>query len=179
MADGKALELKEGARIDVSVTVYEDIKTKDASGRVTEGKTLHDANGRKVQTRAEDGQRFVRRVLMYPFPAGLIDDPLTGKKAAENMTAQQIGHALNEWLKEVEALKANGGRVSVSDGKDSVTMEVPIDVIPTPAETLVKGFKLEIQGPVNQQLVKDHVTVIGGQGKAKSTRGPLNLSSLG
>ena len=25
-----------------------------------------------------------------------------------------------------------------------------------------KGFKLEIQGPVNQQMVKDHVTVVGG-----------------
>ncbi len=152
MADGKALELKEGARIAVVSTVYEEKGKRE----------LKDANGRKVQTRTEDGQRFVQRVLVYPFPAGLVQDPITGKPASE-LTPQQIGHAVGEWGREIAELKANGGKVVLTnkEGK-AVSGTVPIDVIPSVADVFAKGFKLEIQGPVNQQMVKDHVTTIGG-----------------
>ena len=168
MAEGKALEMKEGARIAVWVTVYEEKGKRE----------LHDANGRKVQTRTEDGQRFVQRVLVYPFPAGMAQDPIT-KKPALSLTPQQIGHAVGEWGREIDEVKANGGKVWLTnkDGK-RVEGSVPIDVLPTVADVFSKGFKLEIQGPVNQQMVKDHVTAIGGTA-TKAAAKVRDISAIG
>lgn len=180
MAEGAALELKEGARIGLSVTVYED-DGKDETGKVTRPqRLLKDANGRKVQTRTEDGKRFVQRVLFYPFPAGMVKDPITGKEPAA-LNATQMGHSIGEWVKEVEQLKANGGKVTFAnkEGK-AVSGTMPVDVIPSPADVFNKGFKLEIQGPVNQQMVKDHVTIVGGGTKAtKATRSFGDVTSIG
>ena len=175
MADGKALELREGARILVESTVYEDL---DKDGN---GKKLHDANGRKVQTRAEDGQRFVAVKYAYPFPSGFASDPFTGKPASENQTPQAITHALTEWVKEVEQLQANGGKVAIVVNGKTTERTVPVGkLIPTMPEVMIKGFKLEIQGPVNQQMVKDHVTMVGVTAKAKGSKakGPIDPNAL-
>lgn len=177
MADAKALELKEGARIGLKVTVYEDT---DEGGKKGVKRLLKDANGRKVQTRAEDGQRFVQRLLFYPFPMGLSKDPITGKEPVV-MNAQQLGHSIGEWAKEVEVLKANGGLVTfVNANGKTVNGKMDVTVIPTVEEIFNKGFKLEIQGPVNQQMVKDHVTIVGGSTKAaKSTVNMGGVESIG
>src|SRR5208283_5346551 len=96
-------------------TVWEEL---DKAGN---GRKLADCvtTGRKVQTRTEDGARFVRRLLLYPFPAGLVEDPITLKPAEEKQTTAQMAHALGEWLKEIEQLQANGGAITYinSDGK--------------------------------------------------------------
>lgn len=180
MADAtqKVFELKDGARIVVETTLYEDL---DKNGN---GRKLHDhtdGNGkvlRKVQTRAEDGQRFVKRSLVYPFPAGLIKDEFTGKEPVA-MTAAQLGHSIGEWFKDIEALREAGGRVHMTnaDGKE-INGVVPLDVIPTPAEVFGKGFKLEIQGPLNAQMKKDHETIVGGGAKATKAS-TKTLSSIG
>src|SRR5271154_3158853 len=103
MAEAKALELREGARIGLKVTVYEDTDEKGTKGVK---RLLHDANGRKIQTRVEDGQRFVQRVLFYPFPAGMARDPITGKEAVA-LNPTQLGHAIGEWSKDIALLKEN------------------------------------------------------------------------
>ena len=64
MADNnKVFELREGARIVVESTLYEDLD-KNGNGRKLHDHTVDGKVARKVQTRAEDGQRFVKRSLV-------------------------------------------------------------------------------------------------------------------
>lgn len=167
VADANAVRLVEGARVLVQCTVNEN---------KAEGAILKDAPY-KVQTRADGGERYIQRNLVYPFPAGLIDDPFTGKKGVENMTPQQLAQAIEAWGKQIELLKTAGGKVVTQlNGKD-VEGLVPTDVIPTPAEIYVKGFKLEIQGPVNSQMRKDQLVVKGKSGTI--TKGAKNITDIG
>ncbi len=187
MADGKALELKEGARIAVVSTVYEEMDKDGKKGQKrlfkvspTDPKKAESDSGKQIviQTRTEDGSRFVQRTLLYPFPAGLAADPMTGKEAAK-LSPQQLGHAIGEWLKELELLNTNGGVVSVVNSKgQTVVGSVPTDIIPTVSEILCKGFSLGIQGPVNQQMVKDFITTTGKPSTVTQTK-IRDISSIG
>lgn len=162
------VRLLEGARVLVQCTVNEDLE---------KGYKLKDAPY-KVQTRIDGGARYIVRNLVYPFPAGLIEDFVTKKPPVE-MTPAQLAQAVADWSKQIADLVAAKGQVVTknAEGQD-VSGVVPIDVIPSVPAIFNKGFKLEIQGPVNSQMRKDQMITVDAK---KGTRGSAakNITSIG
>ena len=174
-AEHRAVELMEGARVRVDVTVYEDTvgNAKGEKRLFVENPVFH-GKERPIQSRVEDGKRYITIPFCYPFPAGLIEDPWT-KKPAVTMSPSELGVAIGHWLKQVDELKAAGGHfVTKQRRKDGTEFMAagkdPLDCIPTPADIFQKGFKLEIQGPVNGDLAKAVIKKVGGAPSAVSTK---------
>jgi|SRR5581483_1440448 hypothetical protein len=167
VASNNAVVLKEGARILVQITVFED---KEKGRTLKEGKY-------PIRTRADDGKRYIQRSLVYPFPMGLIEDPFT-KKPAVDMTPDQLAASVAQWSKDIEALRQSGGAVQTTnaDGK-VVSGVVPVDVIPSISNIFDKGFKLEVQGPVNAQMVRDQVVTTGK--RAPISKAAKTLETIG
>lgn len=172
--------LVEGARILIQTTVYEST-TPDKNGQTRhikpESTWQHLYPVLKVKVRTEDGARYLTRNLVYPAPAGLLDDPFTKKPAKANMTPQEIAVAISNWVKDIEAMEKAGGTYVVKDvpQADGTVKDVPGKspmgkLIPSFPEVFNKGFSLEIQGPVNQQLAKDCIEVRGGTKKKAPVR---------
>ena len=179
----KAVELVEGARVKIESVVYEDVK----GGRLLKSEGPHAA---RIMTRTEDGTRYWKRVYVYPMPAGLIDDPLTGLKARE-LSPAELATAIGHWLKVVEQVVAAGGHTfvmapksdSASDLADKagyarIPQVLPTKIIPTVSQIFKKGYSLSIQGPVNAQMAADSI-VVSGKPKAEKSAKTSTIGTLG
>lgn len=175
MADVKAVELVEGARIIVKCTVNENLE---------KGRRLNDAkamrNGKSLirsVTEKDTGkvERWIERQMPYPFPAGLIQDPLTKKPARTDMTPADIAKAVADWQKQLELLVAAEGRYTMvnAEGKTLSGVTVltvpggknspgPVSVLPSvfgESGVFGKGFKLAIQGDVNAAMADEFIVI--------------------
>lgn len=182
MAEG-SVELVEGARIVLKITINETLEG-DVVRKFNEAA---EKSGR-ILTKKDTGERYMNRKLPYPFPAGLIADPLTGKPARTDMTTADIGKAIAAWLSQIDQLRKAGGKfvMVMPDGSKAEGVTVltvpgskadnyaPVDVLPSlfgESGIFGKGFKLGIQGPVNSAMVDQFMTVTKKGKVAKSASG--------
>jgi len=172
------IELKEGARIEITVSVREDTK---------EGRLLKD--GPRVVV--IDGKRIARRTMYYPFPQGFAEDPLSGKPADVTMNHATMTKAITEWLNVLTHLEKvavdspayasepneadrkvfrfsiinnnPANDIDPATGKPKVIVghgSSPMKYLPSlfgESGVFGKGFKLAIQGPANLDLAREYV----------------------
>lgn len=171
--NAKAVELYEGARIGIKSTIYEDPK----SGRLFKA-DLDEDLGKRVKTRTVGGKKYLTKTLVFPFPPGLVEDPLT-KRPATEMSPQELTLAIEHWLKTVAAVKAAGGHVMVK-GKDgrAASFVIPHEIIPSIADLFKMGYLSMVQGPLKVTLMK---RVLEKRASDKAPRVPqeVDLNDLG
>ena len=173
MADANGVDrvtLTEGSRIKIVTRVYE------GEGRVFKA-------GAKVKTN-DKGDKFVVKEYMFPFVRGLVVDPLTEKKADENVSLPDMAKRIHEWMATLELLiKADGrAQTTLPNGK-MVPCNCPVQWLPSLAGEngiLSKGFKLAIQGKANLALMAEVLEAGAPKApKAAKVVAAVNVESFG